>query len=659
METNFVNSSHSAALRATLTWTPKSLPVLRRILTDELDILTRKDAQGNTILHFLAAGGNATAFRELFEGGLLTRSNGGGGGELRTWNWRGDTVLHEAARFGRVNVVEIIMEMERELVLERNAMGGTPLYSAAANGEREVFNLLKVAAADEELLRRDDGCTILHAAIMGEHYSLAMEIVESFPNLAGAHDKKGNTALNMLASKPVSFKSGSSYWLRNLGSRPFIPLQFLLCLVYLCIPMWINDSKLIGDVEDPQKNKSVICQSKGSFVENIISVVPWLKGVREVKKKHACALDLAKRLIAKEEDWSHYTNSCGRYNHDDEDDRPKPIITKTRRNPFLQAAENSIQELVEEILGKFPEAVYCVDSNGKNIFHIAVEKKDERMYWFLKKNVARKEGMMAALDHGRNSILHFATKPGANPRALLGNLNQMAWDVYWFKLVYYDSPPHLPWYPNSDGKTATELFEDTQSGLRKDAEEALKSMNGSLLLVSALIGTVNYAAVFTLPGGFYSDRDSQDYGRPALYGTGKERDLLLFLWFTGVALYAAFLSLVEMVVIQLSKFASSDFFTALPFRYILAITALYVSVLFTILACFEAYYIIDLRINVYAFLGPALAVATIVFIDAVYLILCRLCLALCCSLSHRGHMFESIIVKHSIEEAKLYETTSR
>ncbi|KAE9447826.1 hypothetical protein C3L33_20276, partial [Rhododendron williamsianum] len=170
------SSSHSAALRATLTWTPKSLPVLRRILTDQPDILKQKDAQGNTILHFLAAGGNATAFRELFEGGLLTRSNGGGGGELRTWNGRGDTVLHEAARFGRVNVVEIIMERERELVSEHNAMGGTPLYSAAANGEREVFNLLKAAAAREELLRRDDGCTILHAAIMGEHYSLAMEI---------------------------------------------------------------------------------------------------------------------------------------------------------------------------------------------------------------------------------------------------------------------------------------------------------------------------------------------------------------------------------------------------------------------------------------------------------------------------------------------------
>ncbi|KAF7143497.1 hypothetical protein RHSIM_Rhsim05G0189100 [Rhododendron simsii] len=675
MVTNFANSSHSAALRATLTWTPKSLPVLRRILTDQPDILTQRDAQGNTILHFLAAGGNATAFRELFEGGLLTRSNGGGGGDLRTWNGRGDTVLHEAARFGRVNVVEILIERERELVSECNAMGETPLYSAAANGEREVFHLLKAAAAREEMQRRDDGCTVLHAAIMGEHYStffffffplsflqychvfldcLAMEIVESFPNLAGALDKNGNTALNMLATKPVSFKSGSNYWLRNLGSRPSISLQFLLCLVYLCMPMWINESKLTEDVEDPQRNKPVICQSIGSFVENIISVVPWLRAVHDVKKKHACALKLAKTLIAKEEDWSHYTNSCG------------------RRNPLLQAAENSILELVKEILGKFPEAAYCFDSNGKNIFHIAVENKDCTMYSFLKKNVARKDWMMAALDHDKNSILHLAAKDGAHPRVLFGSLNRMIWNVYWFKLVCYDSPPHLLWYPNSGGKTATELFEDTHSSLQNDAKKALKSMNDGMFVVSALFGTVNYAAVFTLPGGFDTDRDSGRSGFPALYGTDKQQELLLFLFYTSVALLAALFSLVEMVAIQLSKFTSSDFFMALPYRYIAAysildlfdqkvcrwytaaITTLYVAVVSTTAACTKAYDIIDIDTSIpdFPFVVPAVVAVTIVYVDVVYLPLCGLCLALRCSLTYRGHMFEaSAIFKRSIEEA--------
>ncbi|XP_058216989.1 uncharacterized protein LOC131327881 [Rhododendron vialii] len=653
MDTNFANSSHSAALRAALTWTPKSLPVLRRILTNQPDILTQRDAQGNTILHFLAADGNATAFRELFEGCLLRRSNRGGcGGELRTRNWSGDTVLHEAARLGRLNVVEVIMEREIELVSERNALGETPLFSAAANGKEEVFNLLKVAAAHEHMLRRDDDCTILHAAIMGEHYSLAMKIVESFPHLARAHDEDGNTALNMLASKPVSFKSGSNYWLRNLGSWPSITLQFLLCLVYLCMPVWINESRLTEDVEDPQRNKPVICQSIGSFVKTIISVVPWLRAVHDVKKKHVCALKLAKTLIANEEDWSHYTNSCGRYiDFDDDDDQP--IIT-TRRNPLLQAAENSILELVKEILGKFPEAAYCFDCNGKNIFHIAVENKDCTMYSFLKKNVARKDWMMAALAHDQNSILHFAAKDGAHPRVLFGSLNQMAWNVYWFKLVCFDSPPHLLWYPNSGEKMATELFEVTHSSLQKDAAKALKSMNDGMFVVSALFGTVNYAAIFTLPGGFDTNRNKQGSGMPVLYGTDKEQELLLFLFYTSVALLAALLSPVEMVAIQLSKFTSSDFFMALPFRYTAAITTLYVTVVSTIAACSKAYDIIDVDKSIPNFYSvvPAIIAVTIVYIDVVYLPLCGLCLALRCSLTYQGHMFEaSAIFKRSFEEA--------
>ncbi|KAE9447810.1 hypothetical protein C3L33_20283, partial [Rhododendron williamsianum] len=381
--------------------------------------------------------------------------------------------------------------------------------------------------------------------------------------------------------------------------------------------------------------------------------------VHDVKKKHASALNLAKSLIAEEEDWSHYTNSCGRYIDD------QPIIT-TRRNPLLQAAENSIQELVKEILVKFPEAAYCVDSNGKNIFHIAVEKKDDKMYWFLKKNVAGKELMMAALDHDQNSILHFAAKDRAYPRVLLGKVNQMAWDEYWFKLVCYDSRPHLPLYPNSCGKTATELFEDTHFDLRNDAENALKSMNGGLFVVAALIGTVNFAAGFTPPGGFNNDRDSLGFGLPILFDTDKKRDLRLFLWFTGVAVLTSFLSLGAMVAIQVSNFASSAFFMALPFRYIVTITMLYVSVVLTSMAFFTAYEIVD-RPNIFVHLGlrlglglgVALTVATIVFIDAVYLALCHLCLALCCSLSRRGHMFEAVVVKHSIEEAKLYETASR
>ncbi|KAF7142598.1 hypothetical protein RHSIM_Rhsim05G0189000 [Rhododendron simsii] len=138
----------------------------------------------------------------------------------------------------------------------------------------------------------------------------------------------------------------------------------------------------------------------------------------------------------------------------------------------------------------------------------------------------------------------------------------------------------------------------------------------------------------------------------ALFGTAKERELILFLYFTGFAVLTPFLSLGVMVAIQLSNFARSAFFMALPFRYVHRGLFHFGFVRFDWLA-YEPTYLPTWG------LGLALVAATIGFIDDVYLAPCCHCLAFWCSLSRRSHMFEAVVVKHSIEEAKLYETASR
>ncbi|KAL3518304.1 hypothetical protein ACH5RR_020893 [Cinchona calisaya] len=60
------------------------------------------------------------------------------------------------------------------------------------------------------MIRRNDGCTIFHAAVIGECYSLAIRILESYPDLAGKRNEKGKIALHLLAEKPESFRGGSS-----------------------------------------------------------------------------------------------------------------------------------------------------------------------------------------------------------------------------------------------------------------------------------------------------------------------------------------------------------------------------------------------------------------------------------------------------------------
>ncbi|XP_052175450.1 uncharacterized protein LOC127790190 [Diospyros lotus] len=368
----------------------------------------------------------------------------------------------------------------------------------------------------------------------------------------------------------------------------------------------VNRTKPSADAENPPQNQSDIAQPTTSLwltkltsgYRRVLRVSNLLRGVDDIKQKHALAVSLAKRLIGDEEDWSRYTygestmEPCKDHGQmNDSVSLQLPNLDSTidssknnrMRNPLIQAVENSIEELVEEILEKFPDAAYTVDKNGKNILHIAVVKKDKRLYDYLKTKVG-KDVMLTAIDNQGNTILHLATKQGNSPRIVLGHMNQMAWDRIW-----YDSPPHFQYHRNFVGKTASELFQGNHVSLREKAEKALKDMNSELMLAVALLGTVNYATLFTVPGGFDDDNNSGSFGRPKFFSTKKEDQLLSFLWYTEATLFSTLIALTTMLLIQLSRFTNDDFFMILPVRYLGSLAALFVSTIFTIAACAEAY----------------------------------------------------------------------
>ncbi|KAF7140448.1 hypothetical protein RHSIM_Rhsim06G0042900 [Rhododendron simsii] len=155
------------------------------------------DTEGNTILHFLAMYGNAFVVQKLVENNGNNNSSIVECEDLSRRNDKGNTPLHEAARFGRKSVVDILLRKQESLVRERNGLGETPVYVAAACGHEDVFDHLiaKVGRDWEIMTRRTDESNILHAAVMGEHYGLAMRILGSYPQLAQNPDEKGRTAL--------------------------------------------------------------------------------------------------------------------------------------------------------------------------------------------------------------------------------------------------------------------------------------------------------------------------------------------------------------------------------------------------------------------------------------------------------------------------------
>ncbi|XP_027099727.1 uncharacterized protein [Coffea arabica] len=585
-------SNRSAAYRAVLEGKKQSVETFRSFWREEG--VKPLDKRGDTVLHFLAICGNVDAFRLLLQDGLVTIEN------LKAKNVNGHTALHEAARFGHKDVAEIMLRTEKDLVSERNKLGETPLFVAAACGKKEVFSLLEKYIGDC-MMRRNDGCTILHAAVIGGYYSLAIGILESYPDLAGKRNEKGKTALHLLAAKPESFRSVSAYTLNDLGRKSLIPLHILRAIIYWCIPVLNKESQPVNSAEEPSNSASIHKLDRSSSVNYILGC-PWLKEIDDAKQSHAVALMLAERLIRRE-DWSHYVHT------EDKDHEGSQFgISSEKKNsmpdPLIQATRLGIIEVVQEILSVYPEAAYTFDGKGRNILQIAVEEKKWFLYDYLMTSSTNMDMMLSDIDHEGNSIIHLAARLESPPSTPPGVFQQMMWEFLWFKRVQYDCYPYLWELQNSDGKTAKQLFETKHASLRESAEKTVKELANAVLIVSVLIGTINFAAIFTVPGGF-----DQTTGE-AIFLKNRPWEFGLLMFYLAAGLFSALFTMGPLLVIIFMRFETEDFYVSLPFYYVTVVIAFFNSAVFTIAAAGQA-----LLVQKVVITDDRLLVVVIVFIS--------------------------------------------
>lgn len=104
-------------------------------------------------------------------------------------------------------------------------------------------------------------------------------------------------------------------------------------------------------------------------------------------------------------------------------------------SPILLAAKNGIKELVEHLLGKYPIALFDLDSTGKNILLLAVEHRQSHIYELLLKKKEMQQSVFGIVDNEGNSAAHLAAKLGPNPPQIIpGAALRMQWEVKWFKV---------------------------------------------------------------------------------------------------------------------------------------------------------------------------------------------------------------------------------
>ncbi|XP_021818275.1 NF-kappa-B inhibitor delta-like [Prunus avium] len=93
-------------------------------------------------------------------------------------NNRGNTPLHEVAASGNLDAAKLFVESRYAIPAYgeiKNHLGETPLYRAASFGHTNLVQYLATQVRDDteqQHFQRDDQVSILHIAVLGQHFGL-------------------------------------------------------------------------------------------------------------------------------------------------------------------------------------------------------------------------------------------------------------------------------------------------------------------------------------------------------------------------------------------------------------------------------------------------------------------------------------------------------
>lgn len=212
-------------------------------------------------------------------------------------------------------------------------------------------------------------------------------------------------------------------------------------------------------------------------------------------------------------------------------------------------------------------------SSSSTLFLLAVEFRQEKVFSLLYGLDDRKHLLLADKDCYGNGVLHLAGYPSPPSKLsnVVGATLQMQRELQWFKEVERIAPEIEKERVNTEEQTPSEIFTKEHESLRKEAEKWMKDTAMSCSLVAALIVTVTFAAVFTVPGG----TDDNKKGIPFHL---KDRQFVTFVVSDLVSCFASCTSVLIFLGILTARYSFDDFLVSLPTKMIAGLSILFVSI---------------------------------------------------------------------------------
>ncbi|XP_021812522.1 ankyrin repeat-containing protein ITN1-like, partial [Prunus avium] len=244
-------------------------------------------------------------------------------------------------------------------------------------------------------------------------------------------------------------------------------------------------------------------------------------------------------------------------------------VTKHRHNrdnvfpALLRAIKRGMFEFTDSVLQARPDLMWLSNQKGRNVFHLAVECRQEKIYSLIYRLNERKRKLIGSFtDESTNNALHVAGMlyPLANLDNIAGAALQMQREVQWFKEVETIVLPRDKESTNDDGMTPRELFTKNHKELVKEGERWMKETATSCTVVGALIITIMFAAAFTMPGG-----NNGQTGFPIFL----HKKFRVFIVSDAISLFSSTTSVLIFLGILTSRYAKDDFLKSLPTNMII------------------------------------------------------------------------------------------
>ncbi|XP_078150752.1 protein ACCELERATED CELL DEATH 6-like [Carex rostrata] len=433
----------------------------------------------------------------------------------------GSTVLHIVASSNRdltwqrtIDNVDFAREVylrNRSLLMARNKLRETPLHCAAKAGNyRMVSRLISFAEEEDQAVKQTlltarniHGETALHEAVRVGHGNIVNKLILSEPSITGIDDTEGVSPL------------------------------------YLATMMNALDIVEIFTKEEPSR---VSCAGPKGQTALHVAVLEYSRIVCPL-------LEWNKSLATEVDDMKstplHYAASVGNLETvklllgDDEIKKAAYMADKNGLFPIHTAAKCGKSSIIKELIKQFPDSDELLDTQGRNVLHLAILSgkgytivRMGHNHTFLR--------MLNARDYQGNTPLHLAgerrqyrivrflismkmvyssimNRNGLTPVDLaLKQTDQgigfiMGREINILQCMMWTGSLPSP-------RRADHIHDDLQIPKideERDQKEKVQSITQNLAVISALIATVTFAAIFTMPGGYIAD-DHMNRGTPIL-----------------------------------------------------------------------------------------------------------------------------------------------